>query len=281
MKRLAIIGLGLMGGSLGLAVKKKGLAESVCGYARREENRRDALKQGVVDSVCDRPEDAVKDADLVIFCVPVLVIPELVKICKSSLMDKCVVTDVGSTKAHVVSEVSALLGDSAAEFIGSHPMAGSDQNGLDAARMDLYNDAMVVITPSGSVDAETVTKVKEFWQSLGAEVVSMDPEKHDSIIARTSHLPHLVASMLVSNLVRDNDQEICRFCGSGFRDTTRIAGGSEDIWHDIVKTNKFSVGRELEELGKILKRVKAMIDKDDFDGVRRFLAECRHVRRGL
>jgi len=311
MKKLAIIGLGLMGGSLGLAVKRRGLVESVCGYARREENRRSALKRGVVDSVFDSAEAAVRDADFVVFCVPVLAIAGLASVCKAHFSNNCVVTDVGSTKANLVSELTPLFKDIPVTFVGSHPIAGSEQSGLDAARADLYDGSVVVVTaeagggaargqrsrrwrdkskacpaPSGVRDqgiedreGSAVAMVAEFWEGLGAEVVVMDPAEHDRIIARTSHLPHLIAAMLVSSVHRDGGDQIRKFCGTGFYDTTRIAGGSEKIWHDIVKSNRSCVSRELGEFREVFDHVKAMIDKGDFDGVRHFLAESRRFRQ--
>lgn len=309
MKKLAIIGLGLMGGSLGLAVKRRGLAESVCGYARREENRRSALKRGVVDSVFDSAEATVRDADFVVFCVPVLAIAGLASVCKAHFSNNCVVTDVGSTKANLVSELTPLFKDIPVTFVGSHPIAGSEQSGLDAARADLYEGSVVVVTAEagGHVarcqasgvpppprlrrasrcqqgkdrEENAVARVAEFWEGLGAEVVVMDPAEHDRIIARTSHLPHLIAAMLVSSVHRDGGDQIRKFCGTGFRDTTRIAGGSEEIWHDIVKSNISCVSRELDEFREVFDRVKAMIDKGDFDGVRHFLEESRRFRQGF
>lgn len=307
MKRIAIIGLGLMGGSLGLAVKRRGLADSVCGYARREENRRSAVKLGVVDSVFDRPEDAVRDAEMIVFCVPVLAIPELVRTCKPHLSESCVVTDVGSTKAELVSELTPLFEDIPASFVGSHPIAGSEKSGLEAARADLYEKAVVVVTAEreenllpqkshamawqaqnlsrkagkhkkGAEDENAIERVTAFWEGLGARVVVMDPAEHDRIIARTSHLPHLIAAMLVSSVHRGGGKEVSQFCGTGFRDTTRIAGGSEEIWYDIVKSNRFYVSRELHEFGKVLSRIKTMIDEGDFDGIRSFLAASREKR---
>lgn len=316
MKKLAIIGLGLMGGSLGLAVKQRRLAETVCGYARREENRRSALERGVVDSVFDSPEAAVRDADFVVFCVPVLAIARLASGCKAHFSSNCVVTDVGSTKANLVSELSLLFKDIPATFVGSHPIAGSERSGLDAARADLYEGSVVIVTATAeesvvsgqlsvakkedierrSLDGElfsngqrttdngqhdAVARVAEFWEGLGAEVVVMDPVEHDRIIARTSHLPHLIAAMLVSSVHRDGGDQIKKFCGTGFRDTTRVAGGSEEIWHDIVRSNRSCVSRELDEFREVFDRVKAMIDKGDFDGLRRFLAESRRFRQGF
>jgi len=278
MKKLAIIGLGLMGGSLGLVAKKKRIARVVCGYARREETRHEALKRGVVDHVFDKPGDAVKDADVVVFAVPVLAIPELVEACLPYFSDECVVTDVGSTKAELVAEMDKLFKKSKAVFVGSHPIAGSEETGLSAANAELYDKAAVIITPKhGMIDKE-VSKIRRMWEEAGGRVFIMGPKDHDVTIARTSHLPHLVASMLVNTVWRVG-KDAGRFCGTGFRDATRIAAGSEDVWHDIVKSNRRAVVHELSEFIKTLNRVNSMVKNGDFQGVKHFLSENRQKRK--
>jgi prephenate dehydrogenase len=266
-----------MGGSLGLAAKKKKIAKIVCGYARREETRREALKRGVIDLAFNSPEEAVKGADMVVLCLPVLAIPELVSGCISHLEDNCIVTDVGSTKAELVSEMDKLFKKSKAVFVGSHPIAGSDEAGLNAARSDLYDGAAIVVTPAGLKIDKAVTSVRRMWEGLGARVFIMRPKDHDKTIARTSHLPHLVASILV-NAVYRNENEAWRFCGTGFKDATRIAAGSEEIWHDILKSNRGAVLYELSEFAKVFKKVNGMVKKSDFAGLRSFLADNRQKR---
>lgn len=278
MKRLAIIGLGLMGASLGLAAKKKKVARVVCGYARREETRSEALKRGIVDNVYDNPEEAVKGADMVVFCLPVLTIPEVASQCMPFLDENCVVTDVGSTKAELVAQMDKLFEKSKAVFVGSHPIAGSDETGLDSATVNLYDGAAVVITPTGRKIEKHVTAVRRMWEGLGGRVFIMNPKDHDTTIARTSHLPHLVATMLVNAVGRDGGKS-WRFCGTGFKDTTRIAAGSEDIWHDILKSNRQFILSELKEFSKTLERVTAMISKKDFSGLRQFLGVNRETRQ--
>lgn len=281
MKRIAIIGLGLMGGSLGLAVKRRLPRVHVAGYARRAETRRKALRRGAVDSAHEDPVEAAKGADLVVLCLPVLLIPVFARLCRPHLRAGCVVTDVGSTKAELGADLGRVFRDGRATFVGSHPIAGSDETGLESARGDLYENAVVVVTPPGRgrATARATARVKGFWKNLGARIVVMSPGAHDRIIARTSHLPHLVAAALVSNLYRDGRANAGRLCGPGFRDTTRIAGGSEAIWHDIVKTNRAAVERELAAFGRALDQVRAMIRKGAFEQVRRFLSASRRKRR--
>jgi len=283
-KRLAIIGLGLMGGSLGLAVRRKQLPYSVVGYARREETRRTAIQMRVVECAFDNPQDAVACADIVVFCLPVLTIPDVMRDCMSFFSPGSIVTDVGSTKTAVISDMKRLFKGSPATFVGSHPIAGSDETGIEAARPDLYEGAMCIVTNEvyGGTKMHSkggIAQVVKFWEDVGMCVVSMSAKEHDKTIARTSHLPHLIAAILVSAVCKGNVKNIERFCGTGFRDTTRIAGGSESIWHDIVKTNSKMVGRQLGWFQVELARVKNMIDTGDFNGVRRFLAQSREKRR--
>ena len=283
MKRLAIIGLGLMGGSLGLAARRTAVAQEVWGYARREETRRKALALGAVDRVFDRPGDAVQGADLVVFCVPVLSIGELVTACKPHFLQGCVATDVGSTKAEVVGDVRRRLKGAPMHFIGSHPMAGSEQAGIEAAKDDLYSGATVIVTPWVLEEKKPrpLRLLTAFWRKLGCRVVVLSPGDHDRLIARTSHLPHVVAAALVANLHRDGRGAARSLCGPGFMDTTRIAGGSDLMWHDIIKTNARAVSRELDVFGRHMDSLRRMIDAGDFAAVRRFLAKSRDQRRAM
>jgi prephenate dehydrogenase len=282
MKKLAIIGLGLMGGSLGLAVKRRRLAKAVHGYARRAANRRQAEKCGAVDKAWDRPEDAVQGADMVVLCLPVLAIPDFLRRCRPHLKAGCIVTDVGSTKAELVHECDKILARSKAVFVGSHPIAGSEETGIQAAQADLYEGAITVLTaPKGARKVRDAgATVGKMWKGVGARIVVMSPAEHDQLIARTSHLPHLVAAALV-NLLKGTAPKAQYLCGPGFRDATRIAAGSEDIWHDIVKSNRFFVGHELDALARVLDRIRTLIHQKDFEGLRRFLAGSRRKRKDL
>jgi prephenate dehydrogenase len=158
-------------------------------------------------------------------------------------------------------------------------MAGSERTGIAAARADLYDDSLVIVTPCADTADAATARVCAFWRKLNCRVVRMAPVEHDRLIARTSHLPHLVAAMLVKSVLGGDESEVMELCGPGFRDTTRIAAGSEDMWHDIVKTNRRFVLRELDRFGGALERVRAMVQKGDFGVLRKFLAESRETRR--
>lgn len=278
MKRIAIIGLGLMGGSLGLAARRSG--KEVAAYARRAESRQAALDLGVADAVFESPSDAVAGADLVVLCTPILTMPALVKSFRHNLADGCIVTDVGSTKTLLTDEIGELLRDSAACYVGSHPMAGSEKNGIEAAASDLYEGATVFVTLESGCHNSESRAVAEFWEAVGSNVVLMTPQAHDEIVARVSHLPHLAASVLMNTVAREDD-DIGAFCGPGLRDATRIAEGSELVWHDIVKSNQSAVLAEVEAFSERLEVLKKMLKRQDFEGIREMLRTARENRARL
>lgn len=277
MKRVAIIGLGLMGGSLGLALKRLGLAE-VTAYARRGETRQQALSLGAADQVFEIPQAALKGADIVIFCTPVCQIPDLAVTCREAFEPNCVVTDVGSTKADLVREMTTLFKGSTVAFVGSHPIAGSEKTGMLAARTDLYTGAVTAITPIEDTPMSAIDAVTRLWSGVGAKVVRLAPEAHDKLVARSSHLPHLVAALLATTAGRNMPDDLSVFCGAGFRDTTRVAAGSPEMWHDIVKTNKAAILAELHAYEAQLAHLINAIEGRDFSAVKTFLDDARSIR---
>jgi prephenate dehydrogenase len=277
---VTILGLGLMGGSLGLALRERGLAR-VTGYARREHTREAALQGRFVDVCHATPADAVRDADVAVFCTPVLTIPALIRECRDAFRPGCIVTDVGSTKACVQREAEAALAGLPAVFIGSHPMAGSEKSGLEAARADLYDGAVTAVTPGICGDGPVVDRVCRLWRDVGAHVVRLDAAEHDALVARTSHLPHLLAALLVTVAGRDRADAVKAFCGSGFRDVTRVAAGSPEMWHDIVKTNRDALSEELRVFRRELDDLALMLEQGDYDRVKALLERGRTLRGDL
>lgn len=278
--RVAIIGLGLMGTSLGLALKRAKNAKKVVGFARRLETRKKALAKKIVDIAYDRPEDAVRGADFVVLCAPVSVILDMMKQCRTCLSPNAIVTDVGSVKTHIVAEAEKMFADGKVEFIGSHPIAGSEQHGLEAARADLYQGAVVAVTPTRRTSKKALWTVKQFWQALGAEVVLVCPETHDRIIARTSHLPHVIAALLAGCVGRERAGKYGKFCGAGFRDATRIAEGDPELWRDILENNASHLRKELEVFEKELRHLLAGLKKSG-GGIEKYLGRGREHRRQL
>ena len=281
MKRISILGLGLMGGALGLALKARG-GVTVAGYARREATRDEALRLKAVDAAFADPAEAVRDADLAILCVPVFSMQALAAACRSGLKPGCIVTDVGSTKALLTEQIRLSLRGSEAVFVGSHPIAGSEQQGLEAARADLYEGAVTIVTRDGSEPDEAVAAVRTFWRGVGSVVRVMDPAEHDRIMARTSHLPHVAAALVAATVGRANGTEkLGAFCGPGFRDVTRVAEGSPDVWMDILQSNRPAVAAELHQLKARLDAVLAALEGGDDAALRRFLEDSRAARRAL
>ena len=278
-KRTAIIGLGLMGASLGLALKRAKIAGKVVGFARRAETRKKSLAKKIVDIAYDRLEAAVQGSDFIVLCAPVSAIPGLLKSAGGFLVPNAIVTDVGSVKARIVAEAEKVFADGKAEFVGSHPIAGSEQHGLEAARADLYQGAVVAVTPTRRTSPRALRIVRRFWQALGSEVVPVSPETHDHIIARTSHLPHVIAALLAGCVGRARAGEHGKFCGTGFRDTTRIAEGDPELWRDILESNAHSLARELKHFERELKHLLAGFEKNESKIIKKYLRqglESRH-----
>lgn len=280
MKKVAIIGLGLMGGSLGLALKHKGLVK-VSASARREDTRHLALSMGAADEVFETPQEALRGADVAVFCTPVCSIPSLARTCLQAFEPGCVVTDVGSTKADLVREMTLLLAGKPVAFVGSHPMAGSEKTGLEVANVRLYEGAVTALTPTAGTDSSALAILEALWSGVGAKVVCLSPEAHDELVARSSHLPHLISALLVATAGRNHSEDLPRFCGSGIRSTTRVAAGSPEMWHDIVKTNRVAILSELRAYELQLDGLIAAIENQDYGAVKSFLDRARTLRHAL
>lgn len=281
MKRAGIIGLGLMGGSLGMALRKANGGYEVLGFARRAENRARALESGAVDCAFSDVCELAAESDIVICCLPVKAIASALSACVDSMRAGTVLTDVGSTKRTIVSEMRSAMKSSPAEFVGSHPICGSEMEGIDAARADLYQDAITVVTPAKNAGKDAVKAVETLWKSAGSDVIEMDAELHDRLLARSSHLPHLAAALLATVVGRETDDGLAKLCGSGYRDSTRLADGSPKIWRDIVQTNKESIKTELESMCTETAHLLKLIDCEDFGAVESYLENARASRRGM
>lgn len=282
MNRLGIIGLGLMGGSLGMALKRADAHYEILGYARRSENRRRALELGAVDATFEKPTDLAAQSDLLVCCLPVMVIAPAIKECIPALREGAVVTDVGSTKTAIEQELSSAMQNVPAEFIGSHPICGSEMQGIESARPDLYKHSVTIITPSATSGPPAVDAVTAMWRAAGSRVIAIDSAEHDRCLARTSHLPHLAASILSAVVARgEGDENLAPFCGTGFRDATRLAEGSPEIWRDIVQSNRAAIARELRVLAEETERVLSLIEAGDIVAVEEFLSKTRQTRRKL
>lgn len=282
MRRVAIIGLGLMGGSIGLAAKARGLPWEIVGYTRTPERARLALRRGAVDRLASGPAEAVQEADLSVFCAPVETIIRLVREARPGFRAGSVVTDVASTREQVDREVPKILRGTGARFVGSHPVAGSEQQGIEAARPDLYEGAVVLLTATRQSAGAALSRVRSFWRALGASCLRIDSASHDRVLARTSHLPHMIASLLAATVGRAGGRrDLGAFCGRGFADTTRVAEGSPEVWLDIVRTNRSNLAVELRAFGEELNHLIGALESGDDGAVLQVLERGREARRRL
>lgn len=274
-QKVTLVGVGLLGGSLGLALKQRKLARRVEGFVRRPESVQECQKLGVVDAASLDLSAAVRDADLIVFCTPLAQMRELAERMRTHVAPRAIVTDVGSVKASVVKDLEPLF----PEFVGSHPMAGSEKTGPAAATADLFRGAVCIVTPTAKSNPKSVDRIEELWRSIGAITRRLSPEAHDELVSRSSHLPHLLAAQLVNYVLgadRPKDQGL--LCANGFRDTTRIASGSPEMWRDIAVSNRQNLARELAEFIDDLQEVRAALEKGDLRRIEEFFSEAKKRR---
>lgn len=275
-RKAVIIGTGMIGGSVGLAIKKNALAGKVVGTSRQEASLRTALAMGAIDEAEMDLHKAISGADLVILASPVKVILSNIKDIARHLRRDCIVTDVGSTKVNVVDAAEKYFPNHVL-FIGSHPMAGSEKSGIQHAAVDLFKGASVILTPTSKTNKLAKDKIKHFWTKLGADVSVMDPVKHDEVLAFVSHLPHLTAFALM----RAVPEEFLPFGAAGLKDTTRVAASSSKMWGDICFSNYRNVLKAVDEMAKSLAELrKAIVDKDE-EALVQFLDQSRNRREAL
>ena len=280
-QNIAILGLGLMGASLALALKKRGYSGRLLGYARRETTRNQAGQDGMFDEVFADPAECVGDADIVVVCVPIWTIAKLAGEIVAALKPNAVVTDVGSTKSELLKTLEPLFAGSKAFFVGSHPIAGSEKTGIEAGDPDLYEGRLTVVCPSDDTPAAAEQAVTGLWKAAGAEVVEMSPTAHDAMLASTSHLPHMVAAALARSVADGDPAGKADFCGTGFKDTTRVASGSADMWVDIIDTNRTALEAELDRFHGELQGLIHILRSGNGDDIRQWLEEAAATRNEI
>ena len=287
--RVAIVGVGLIGASVGLALRSRGLAVEVIGVGRRAASLERAQLRGAVDRTTTNLVSGVAEADLVIVATPVGSIVDTVR-AVAAAAPRATITDAGSTKAEICRELSQSPaidylapgeldrpGPPAPRFIGSHPIAGDHRTGPEHARANLFEDRVVVVTPEDHTPPGLVERVKEFWESLGAEVVLLSPEEHDRALAATSHLPHLIAAALASA----TPEEWLRMAGTGWGDTTRIAAGDAQLWTQIFTQNRAAVIDALRRFEHRLAALHEALTTDDVAALTTRLQEAKRIRDAL
>ncbi|MFM7152461.1 MAG: prephenate dehydrogenase [Gemmataceae bacterium] len=272
---LAIVGVGLMGGSIALASRRKKLASRIIGFDNRTENLQVALDRGIVDDPAPDLNRLASSASLVVFCAPVDRLADLIGECADACRPGTLLTDVGSTKSNIVRRLAGRL-PSGVTYVGSHPLAGSEKNGPTSAREDLFEGKLVVVTPAGE-SPSAVSTILKFWQALGARVETMSPEQHDEALAVTSHLPHLVASALAGVL----PIEWKRLTATGFRDATRLAAGSPELWRAIFQSNRPALLASIRDFREHLDRFFDALQENDGEKLKLLLQQGKYVRESL
>ena len=278
-RKITIVGVGLLGGSIGLAARQRRLAGEVAGFVRRAASLKDCEKAGAVDFATTNLLAAVSNADLVILCTPLAQMHSLAQQILPALKRGAIVTDVGSVKAGVVRELESIIAKAGAHFIGSHPMAGGEKMGVLAARADLFECAVNILTPTKKYNVAAIRKLERFWKSLGTRTLRLDAAQHDLLVSRTSHLPHVTAAAL-ANLVLNPAQPKTQaaLCATGFRDTTRIASGSPEMWRDIALANRKNLCRSVDTFMAELKKLQVALKTGDAKKVESFFATAKSRR---
>ena len=281
-KKIAIIGVGLIGGSLSLAFKKRWPDVRIFGYHDNIERLDQALKLKVIDEATDDIENLCKGADFIFICAQVSKIVTLLGKARPFIDKETVITDVGSTKSNIVAEADKIF-SSGAEFIGGHPLAGSEQKGVLAGSASLFQNAVYVLTPTATTSPSAYQKLHGLLTQIGARVIALSPDKHDQVVAVISHLPHLLASSLMNlaaNSAKD-PENILYFAAGGFRDMTRIAAGDPELWVGISLENKKAILESLNRYMKVLEKLKADLENDDSDEIYDDLLQAKELRQTL
>ncbi len=282
-KKVCIIGLGLIGGSIGLAMKRSKISNQIIGFARSNSTLKRAIELGLVDKVKDNLENAVNDCDLIILATPLSTFKKLVEEMSPFLKKDCIITDTGSAKLSVIEDLRGILPNNV-EFIPGHPIAGTEESGPDAGFAELFDNRWCILTPTEENSSNAIDLIKEFWESIGSKVEIMDPLHHDKVLAITSHIPHLIAFNIVgtaNNLANVTEKEVVKYSAGGFRDFTRIAASDPKMWSDIFTYNSEAVLEMLELFSNDLAKLKAAVIKKDSDLLFSNFEKTREVRKNI
>jgi len=278
-EKVAVIGVGLIGGSFGMALKAAGRCKHVVGCGRSAANLESALRRGAIDSIATDAAAAVRDADLVLVAAPVAQFEEIFLAIRPVLAPDCLVMDAGSTKRGVVAAARAVLGAKLSQFVPAHPIAGAEKSGAEAAQANLFQGKKVVLTPLPENSPGSIRVAREAWQALGAEVSTMPAEEHDAVFAAVSHLPHLLAYALVSDIAsRPDAAQLFGFAAGGFRDFTRIASSHPEMWRDICVANGDRLLKELEKFSSEIQKIKMLLQNRDGESLEKLFADARGAR---
>jgi len=276
--KLAVFGVGLIGGSFALALKQAKAVSRVIGVGRSSANLKLALERGIIDSIAD-PATAIRGADVVLVSTPVAQFSKVLEAIAPGLGAQTTVTDGGSTKRDVIVAARKALGRKIAQFVPAHPIAGAEKSGAEAASAELFRDRRVVLTPLRENRRGTVEQVESLWKACGARVARMDPEEHDAVLAAVSHLPHVLAFALVHGIAkRNNAEQLFSFAAGGFRDFTRIASSHPEMWRDICLANRDRLLQELKSYANELGTIRKLIEKGDGAALEKLFTGARNAR---
>ncbi|OOZ39738.1 prephenate dehydrogenase [Solemya pervernicosa gill symbiont] len=277
--KLAIVGVGLIGGSLARAAKRAGIVSEVVGIGRDDASLQRGVELGVIDRFTTDIGSGVADADMVVIAVPLATISKLLPQLKASMPADAVLTDVGSAKASVVEDVRTVFGQIPANFVPGHPIAGTEKSGVEASFAELFDNRRVILTPLPESAPEAIAKVRLLWEQAGAEVIEMGVEHHDEVLAATSHLPHVLAYALVDALARgEQGEEIFRYAAGGFRDFSRIASSHPVMWRDICLANRGAILKMLKHFTDDLNEIADSIEKGDGDHLLELFSRAKAAR---
>jgi cyclohexadieny/prephenate dehydrogenase len=282
-RKIALIGFGLIGGSIARATRAQGLAAEIVTTARSAKTRARVAELGIVDRVVDSNAEAAKDADLIILCIPVGACGEVAQEIAACLKPGAIVSDVGSVKGAVVREMAPHLPDGV-HFVPAHPVAGTEHSGPDSGFAELFINRWCILTPPEGTDPKAVERLRAFWAALGAKVEIMTPDHHDLVLAITSHLPHLIAYTIVGTadeLGQVTSSEVMKFSAGGFRDFTRIAASDPIMWRDVFLANKDAVLEMLGTFNEDLSKLTRAIRRGDGEALFEHFTRTRAIRRGI
>ncbi|MBI5682825.1 MAG: prephenate dehydrogenase/arogenate dehydrogenase family protein [Deltaproteobacteria bacterium] len=276
--KVAIIGVGLIGGSIAIVLRQNGITNNIIGIGRGIKNLETAKKLGVIDEYTQDAKQGVKDADLVIVATPVAGIAKIVKEISPSLKKGTIITDVGSVKRNIVVQIESFLPD-AIHFVAGHPVAGTENAGAAAAFPSLFQNRKCILTPTKKTNPQALEKIKRLWEIAGSEVILMDAEKHDRVLSAVSHLPHVVAYALVNTVAGINDfsENIVQYSAGGFKDFTRIASSPPEMWRDICLLNKDAILDVVSRFKEVLKNLETMIENADADALAKEFEKAKKV----
>ena len=282
INKLVIIGVGLIGGSFALSLRKAGLVKHITGLGRSKGNLQQALELGIIDEISDNYSQALNKADLVLLAVPVGQTAEILKKINPHLEPQTIISDVGSTKQNVIAAARSSIPEYFKNFVPAHPIAGAELSGSSAANAELFRDKNLILTPSDETDIDSIESIQKLWKGCGAHTSLMSPYQHDEMLAMTSHLPHILAftfmNHMLSNSTEKNEDTLLNFAGSGFRDFTRIASSSPEMWKDICLANRRLLLQQIRVYQNELARMNEILEDGDGAALEKFFLNAQITR---